>query len=330
MPAWRKCSHKLRLKDDLLVGIAGFVMSDFLASISNIFIDDILTWRDEVFLGALGGAGLHALSGCRIWNDHLGIIACAGEDFRPFLPQLHSMGIDTSGIQYNQEKTNRQWEVFQPGEVRIGVIRDPRIPKRQAVPDFGHLPAQYGQSAGYHILWQGGKGDLFNVLKDIRQRNPQAVIVYEPSIIDCLWGIDFFQRLFFFVDAFSPGLTESRQILGLEDPQLIVKQFLQLGCKLVALRLGSRGSLAGDQSGVLYRVPAAEARVVDVTGAGNAFCGGLLCGLVARRSLPECLAMASVSASFEIEQYGLCNFTTEKFLNRDNRFVMVLSAILDN
>ena len=302
-------------------------MSVFLVSISNIFIDDILTWRDEVFLGALGGAGLHALSGCRIWHDQLGIVACAGEDFRPFLPQLQAMGIDTTGIQYNQEKTNRQWEVFQPGEVRIGVIRDPRIPKRQAIPDFNQLSAHYGQAAGYHILWQGGEPDIFSVLEDLRRRNPGAVIVYEPSIIDCLWGVDFFQRLFLLIDAFSPGLAESRQILGQEDPQMNVKQFLQLGCKLVALRLGDQGSLAGAQSGNLYHVPAAEAKFVDVTGAGNAYCGGLLCGLVAQRPVRECLAMASVSASFEIEQYGLSKDSKEKSEFCNSRYDKVMNDI---
>lgn len=302
-------------------------MSDFLVSISNIFIDDILTWCDEVFLGALGGAGLHALSGCRIWSDHLGLIACAGEDFRSFLPQLQALGIDTAGVQYNQEKTIRQWEVFQPGELRIGVIRDPRIPKRQAVPDFDRLPAQYGRAAGYHILWQGNESDLFAVLAGLRRRNPAAVIVYEPSIIDCCWGVEFFTHLFPLIDAFSPGLAESRQILGLEDAQLIVKQFPQLGCRLVALRLGSRGSLAGDQNGNFYNVPAAEAKVVDVTGAGNAYCGGLLCGLVAQKPLRECLAMAAVSASFEIEQYGLCKLTEEWMNKRNSRFNVVCREI---
>ena len=144
------------------------------------------------------------------------------------------------------------------------------------------------------------------------------------------WGVDFFQRLFSFIDAFSPGLMESQQILGTEDPQLIVQQFLQLGCRLVALRLGSRGSLAGDQSGDLYQVPAAEAKVVDVTGAGNAFCGGLLCGLVACKPLTECLSMASVSASFEIEQYGLCKSITELTFFRDSRFDVVHREISCN
>jgi len=302
-------------------------MSDFLVSISNIFIDDILTWRDEVFLGALGGAGLHALSGCRIWENHLGIIACAGEDFRPYELQLHALGIDTAGIQYNQKKTNRQWEIFQPGEVRIGVLRDPSIPKLQASPDFNSLPAQYSQAAGYHILWQGQEQDLFKVLEEIRRRNPQTVIVYEPSIVDCLWGVDFFKRLFPYVDVFSPSIFESKQLLGIESAEAIVQRFLELGCRLVALRLGGIGSLAGDLKGNLYSVPAAEAKRVDVTGAGNAYCGGLLCGLVEAKPIPECLAMASVSASFEIEQYGLNKYSQENQSVRDTRFSKVLREI---
>jgi len=302
-------------------------VSGFLVSISNIFIDDILTWRDEVFLGALGGAGLHALSGCRIWENRLGIIACAGEDFRPYEPQLRALGIDTAGIQYNQKKTNRQWEVFQPGEVRIGVLRDPEIPKLQTVPDFNGLPVQYSQAAGFHILWQGKEQDLFHILGEIRQRNPHAVIVYEPSIVDCLWGVDFFKRLFPYVDVFSPSILESKQLLGVESPEVIVQRFLELGCRLVALRLGSRGSLAGDPKGNLYSVPAAEAKRVDVTGAGNAYCGGLLCGLVKAKPIPECLAMASVSASFEIEQYGLNGYSQKSQFVRDTRFSRVLRGI---
>lgn len=302
-------------------------MIDFLVSISNIFIDDILTWKDEVYLGALGGAGLHALAGCHVWQNQLGIVACVGEDFQSCLPKLHAMGIDTAGIQYNQEKTNRQWQIIQPGEVRVGVFRDPRISFRQAVPDFDHLPPQYASAAGYHILWQGEEHEILALLEDLHRHNPRGIIVYEPSIIDKQWGRAFYRRLFPFIDAFSPGLSESREILKMDEPERIVQEFLAMGCRMVALRLGHQGSLVGDTTGQLYRVPAAEAKVVDVTGAGNAYCGGLLCGLAARKPIRECLAMASVSASFEIEQFGLCCFLDEMISIRDAKFTQVLKGI---
>lgn len=302
-------------------------MIDFLVSISNIFIDDIITWKEDVVLGVLGGAGLHALAGCRVWNRHLGIVASVGEDFHPFLDELHELGIDTEGILYDQEKTNRQWEIFQPGEIRVGVIRDPRIPKNQAFPKFDQLNRKYGDAAGYHILWQGNERDLFSLLEDIKDRNPNACIVYEPSIIDCQWDVGFFKRLFPYINAFSPSGSESMQILKIDQPENIIQEFIGMGCKCIALRLGSDGSMAGLSSGRIINVPAAEAQVVDVTGAGNAYVGGLLCGLSMKKSIEESLAMASVSASFEIEQYGLCRFKDERIPVRDARFSCVFKNI---
>ena len=116
-------------------------------------------------------------------------------------------------------------------------------------------------------------------------------------------------------------------ILKIDQPEKIIGKFIEMGCKLVALRLGKEGSMAGTHLGKRYRVPAADARVVDVTGAGNAYVGGLLCGLSRHKPIEETLAMASVSASFEIEQYGLCKFGDGKKPIRDARFLQVLENI---
>ena len=303
-------------------------MIDFLVSIGNIFIDDIVTWTEEIHLGVTGGAGLHALAGCGVWNKHLGIIASAGEDFRPFLDELNELGFDTGGIQYDQAKTNRAWQIFQPGDIRVEVMRDPGIKIRQAIPDFIRLDRKYRDADGYHILWNGSEQDLFALLEEIKQHNPNACIVCEPSPQDCKKGVDFFKRLFPYIDGFSPSGSEAQRILKIDQPENIIQEFINMGCECVALRLGSAGSLAGTSAGRIYKIPAAEARVVDVTGAGNAFVGGLLSGLSRHKSVEDSLAMASVSASFEIEQYGLCRFTDERVPVRDARFSRVLKSII--
>lgn len=302
-------------------------MIDFLISIGNIFIDDIVTWTDEVDLGVIGGAGLHAISGCGVWNKHLGIVASAGEDFRPYLDELHELGIDTEGIQYDQEKTNRAWQIFQPGDIRVEVMRDPKIKINQAIPKFEQLDRKYRDAAGYHVLWNGSERDLITLLEDIKNRNPNASIVYEPSPKDCNKGVDFFKRLFPYIDGFSPSGSEAQRILKIDQPENIIQEFIGMGCKLISLRLGRDGSMAGLSSGRIYKVPVAEAHVVDVTGAGNAYVGGLLSGLSRHKSIEESLAMASVSASFEIEQHGLCKFTDEKIPARDARLSKVLKNI---
>jgi len=51
-------------------------------------------------------------------------------------------------------------------------------------------------------------------------------------------------------------------------------------------------------------------KVVDVTGAGNTFLGGLAAGLfLANRNVYEATLYASVSASFTVEQLGLPHLT---------------------
>jgi hypothetical protein len=62
------------------------------------------------------------------------------------------------------------------------------------------------------------------------------------------------------------------------------------------------------------------------------YCVGLLYGLPFRKPIQECLAMASVSASFEMEQYGLCRFSDDMIPVREINMEQVFRNIitLDN
>jgi adenosine kinase len=61
-------------------------------------------------------------------------------------------------------------------------------------------------------------------------------------------------------------------------------------------------------------------KVVDPTGAGDSYRGGLLCGLVHGKNIEQCARMGSVCASFSIESYGTqeYSFTPEEFNERLN------------
>jgi len=75
----------------------------------------------------------------------------------------------------------------------------------------------------------------------------------------------------------------------------------------VVVTLGERGSkiLTPDRE---ISIPAAEPRTVeDPTGAGDAYRGGLISGLVRGRDLELCAWLGSVCASFAVESYGTRN-----------------------
>jgi sugar/nucleoside kinase (ribokinase family) len=96
----------------------------------------------------------------------------------------------------------------------------------------------------------------------------------------------------------------------------------------VALRVGAAGSLVGAADGSFYRVPAVPpAALVDVTGAGNAYCGGFLVGLGRGEELAMCAARAAVSASFAIEQIGVPRFDAEKLADAQRRLEWAAARI---
>jgi adenosine kinase len=83
--------------------------------------------------------------------------------------------------------------------------------------------------------------------------------------------------------------------------------------------LGELGSQVATTDGVEIHIPVAKARKVDdPTGAGDAYRGGLISGLVQDKDLDQCARMGSVCASFAVECYGTqdYSFTPEEFDGR--------------
>jgi adenosine kinase len=86
----------------------------------------------------------------------------------------------------------------------------------------------------------------------------------------------------------------------------------------VITTLGEQGSVVCTRESEV-RVPIGKTRqVLDPTGAGDSFRGGLLSGLVKGLELGECARLGSVCASFSVECYGTQSyeFTSEEFNER--------------
>jgi ribokinase len=109
------------------------------------------------------------------------------------------------------------------------------------------------------------------------------------------------------LDAFLPSLAEARAYFEPRPPTLweMAEALGALGCRFVVLKGGAGGQFAYEvETGRRWHVPAYAARVRDVTGAGDAFCGGFLVGLVETEDLVEACLRGGVSASLAIEGVG--------------------------
>jgi sugar/nucleoside kinase (ribokinase family) len=82
-----------------------------------------------------------------------------------------------------------------------------------------------------------------------------------------------------FVDVLKPCKAAAREITGESDYDAIADKLLDLGPSIVAITLGADGCLIASRE-ERVRVPAFQVKVVDTTGAGDAFMGGLSYGLL--------------------------------------------------
>jgi adenosine kinase len=96
------------------------------------------------------------------------------------------------------------------------------------------------------------------------------------------------------------------------------KKDLMSRAKAIITTLAESGSQLCTQD-CDVRIPAAKARqVVDPTGAGDSFRGGLISGLVKGKDIIECARMGSICASFAVECYGTqeYRFSADEFSER--------------
>ena len=77
------------------------------------------------------------------------------------------------------------------------------------------------------------------------------------------------------------------------------------GCEFIVIKRGARGQMLYDSiSKKHWEVPAYAARGIDLTGAGDSFCGGFLAGYQKTYDPVQAVLHGSISASLTIEGSG--------------------------
>lgn len=103
-----------------------------------------------------------------------------------------------------------------------------------------------------------------------------------------------------------------------EDWRQAVENWLDIGIKNIVVTNGKKGVMAGNGHEIIHQPTIEPPEVADVTGAGDAFCGALIDGWLARKPLQEILRYATANAvktigSKETVRHGL----TKQQLKKD-------------
>jgi len=136
---------------------------------------------------------------------------------------------------------------------------------------------------GYYSLMPNLQDDLPEVLAAIRQTGCQTALdaAGDGGTMQPL------DRILPHLDAFVPSHNEAVHQTGQTDPQQILQTYRDCGAPgLLGVKLGAEGALISPADGEYLQISAIEAPgpVLDTTGAGDTFYGGLLTGLL--RDMP--------------------------------------------
>jgi sugar/nucleoside kinase (ribokinase family) len=214
--------------------------------------------------------------------------------------KLRAEGLDTSAVfQSNQSQTSATVVAVEPGGERC-FFHTPGVTKlldahafRRCFPVFKQC--QYVQ-IGYFGLLPALTADLPQVLKELREIAPNTKVALDTVNPPDTW--ERLRPILPYVDLFCPSRTEAASLSGETTPHKMVAKFREhlKPHALVGIKLDADGCFLDDGHKAVT-VPAYKIKVVDTTGAGDTWFGGLLTGLIRDMPLEQAGQFANRAAA---------------------------------
>lgn len=142
------------------------------------------------------------------------------------------------------------------------------------------------------------------VFKAIEIAKKSGVTVsYDPNIRLKLWPLSTAKAVVTYTikkaDIVTPSLEDAKLITGLSSPEEIVNALLKMGPRIVALKMGGEGCFVANRRQKRFLKAYRVEEVVDTTGAGDAFTGAFLVGILEGWSLIKAGKFANATAALK-------------------------------
>src|SRR5437660_2000853 len=251
----------------------------------------------------LGGSASHAAVAASFFSP-VKLIGVVGEDFpKKYVELYRRHKIDLSGLQIVAGKTfhwSGEYEVNMNNRrtllTELGVFEKftPSLPKsHQRIPYV--LLANIAPSLQMHVLNQ--------------MQRPKFVVADTMDLWLNIALADLLQ-LIKRLDAFVLNDSEAHQLTKEDNVFKALKKIHQLGPKYVIIKKGSHGSILSGPKGFFICPAYPLHQVMDPTGAGDSFVGGMIGYLASARggidrNIRRAMIYGTVVASFCCEGFGL-------------------------
>jgi ribokinase len=144
----------------------------------------------------------------------------------------------------------------------------------------------------------------FQTQKKLIEALPESVkISFDPGALYARKGLAQLEPIIKKSYVLMPNVVELELLTGEKDYCKGADALIGRGAKIVAVKLGGDGCYVTDGR-ERHLIEAFKVKVVDTTGAGDAFCAGFLCGLLNNKSRRECGRLGNFVASRCVMKMG--------------------------
>ena len=277
--------------------------------VGDLTIDDIVLPDGSTHMASIGGDCLYAALGARLWEPRVGVVTRRGDDFPVAASTgLQKLGICLDGVVDIPGPTIRNWVIYETDGRRHWAYRTAPGRAAEVAVRPEDLPASWLTARPAPVVHVAAMpiDAAERIVESVRRHAPEATIMVDTHEDYVRTHRDQLLRLAARVDVFLPSREELVDLVGYDDPPRALQElWAKEGAPLVVAKMGKDGVLLWDRDrSAVIPIEATAARIVDETGAGDAFCGGFAAGIAQDLDPLEAARRGTVSAAFAIEGFG--------------------------
>ncbi len=253
----------------------------------------------------VGGASTYISLAARLFYAPVKLVSVIGDDFdMDMLERMKQKGISLEGLQIKEGEKSFFWS----GRYHYDLnTRDTLVTELNVLENFEpHLPDSY-QDCQYLMLGNLAPAVQASVLDQLKKRPKLVVLDTMNFWMDI--ALEELKKVIARCDILSINDEEARQLTGEHSLVKAAREILDMGPKYLIIKKGEHGALlfGGDEMFFAPALPLED--VVDPTGAGDTFAGGLL-GFIASKddisfdNMKRAVIAGSALASFTVEKFG--------------------------
>jgi sugar/nucleoside kinase (ribokinase family) len=277
-----------------------------IVSVGHFSIDSINLPNRRLPCVILGGSVTYVSLSAKRLGANVSIISKVGEDFpEAYLWWLSQEGIDISKVaKIRQEKTTR-FELSYNSDMSN---RTMRLASKAPPIEIEDLPSLL-EAKAVHLAPIANEipcevAEKLAKSAEVISLDPQGLIrVFDENGLVANEQLKD-KRMLGLIDVYKSSQDEIEAVTGVADLKSAIKAVHDFNVEIVIVTLGMKGAVLSI-GGAMYEIPAyTPNKLVDPTGAGDAFIGGFLAEYVRGKEALWCACVGSALASTVVEGVG--------------------------